>query len=108
MKNKICSIIAFLLSVAIALASQVCFAQDWPQWRGPNRDGVVVSFPAPKVWPDKLKTLWKMPVGIGHSSPVTLAGEFTYTRGRTKTKSLPVWISTQESCCGTTPIQLLT
>lgn len=53
-------------------ASSYSSAQDWPQWRGPNRDGVVSSFAAPRVWPEKLKTIWKVPVGIGHSSPVVV------------------------------------
>ncbi len=56
-------------------------AQDWPQWRGPNRDGVVASFTAPKVWPEKLKTIWKVPVGIGHSSPVVV-GRRIYVHSR--------------------------
>jgi outer membrane protein assembly factor BamB len=64
---------ALRVCVAVAIASQLSFAQDWPQWRGPNRDGVVASFAAPKVWPEKLKTVWKVPVGIGHSSPVVVA-----------------------------------
>jgi len=55
--------------------------QDWPQWRGPNRDGVVSSFAAPKVWPEKLKTIWKVPVGIGHSSPVVV-GKRVYLHSR--------------------------
>jgi len=67
--------------IAVAVASQVCFAQDWPQWRGPNRDGVVASFTAPKVWPDKLKTVWKVQAGIGHSSPV-VAGRRVYLHSR--------------------------
>lgn len=71
----------FRLLIAVALASQFCFAQDWPQWRGPNRDGVVASFTAPKVWPDKLKTIWKVPVGIGHSSPVVV-GRRVYLHSR--------------------------
>jgi outer membrane protein assembly factor BamB len=45
-------------------------AQDWPQWRGPNRDGVIANFTAPSVWPKTLKQLWKTPVGSGYSSPV--------------------------------------
>lgn len=45
-------------------------AQDWPQWRGANRDGVVKDFVAPAAWPEKLKQVWKMPVGSGYSSPV--------------------------------------
>ena len=69
------------LSFAAVLASQVCFAQDWPQWRGPNRDGIVESFTAPKVWPDKLKTVWKVPVGLGHSSPVVV-GRRVYIHSR--------------------------
>src|SRR5262249_10512832 len=51
-------------------SGSVSLAQDWPQWRGPNRDGVASSFTAPTVWPDKLKTIWKVSVGVGHSSPV--------------------------------------
>jgi len=60
--------------LSLTLASQICFAQDWPQWRGPNRDGVVASFTAPRVWPDKLKTIWKVQTGVGHSSPVVVGG----------------------------------
>lgn len=69
------------LCFSVVLASNVAFAQDWPQWRGPNRDGVVASFTAPKEWPDKLKTIWKVPVGIGHSSPVVV-GRRVYTHSR--------------------------
>ena len=45
-------------------------AQDWPQWRGPNRDGNITSFAEPKAWPDQLKQKWQITVGIGYSSPV--------------------------------------
>jgi outer membrane protein assembly factor BamB len=45
-------------------------AQDWTQWRGPNRDGVVTNFTAPAAWPEKLKLVWKTPVGSGYSSPI--------------------------------------
>jgi outer membrane protein assembly factor BamB len=62
---------AFRVYITITLA-QVCLAQDWPQWRGPNRDAVVSSFTAPQAWPEKLKTVWKVPVGIGHASPVVV------------------------------------
>lgn len=52
----------------------VAHSQDWPQWRGPNRDGVVGSFVPPKAWPATLKSIWKVPVGEGHSSPVIVGG----------------------------------
>lgn len=45
-------------------------AQDWPQWRGPNRDGKVTAFQPPANWPTKLVQRWKIPVGKGDASPV--------------------------------------
>ena len=48
-------------------------AQDWPQWRGPNRDGEM-RFNEPKVWPEKLTTKWKVPVGEGYASPIFAGG----------------------------------
>ncbi|HST20644.1 MAG TPA: PQQ-binding-like beta-propeller repeat protein [Blastocatellia bacterium] len=65
----------------IAVVGEVSFAQEWPGWRGSNRDGAVLSFSAPKAWPDQLKVKWKMPVGIGHSSPV-VAGRAVYVFSR--------------------------
>jgi outer membrane protein assembly factor BamB len=56
-------------------------AQDWPGWRGPNRDGVVTGFAAPKAWPEALKLKWKTTVGEGHSSPV-VAGNRVYIQTR--------------------------
>lgn len=64
MVRKIISI-SFLLSFVT-----MSDAQDWTQWRGPNRDGVVANFTAPTAWPEKLKLLWKTPVGSGYSSPI--------------------------------------
>ena len=50
-----------------------CYSQDWPQWRGPNRDG---SAPAlSSAWPKALKEDWKVTVGLGHSSPVVADGK---------------------------------
>src|SRR5687768_11937196 len=42
---------------------------DWPQWRGPRRDGSVDAA-LPAQWPDALKKRWEVPVGAGHASPV--------------------------------------
>lgn len=81
MKTRLISKIALSTYVAVGFANQAAFAQDWPQWRGPNRDGVVASFTAPQVWPDKLKTIWKVPVGLGHSSPVVV-GRKVYLHSR--------------------------
>jgi outer membrane protein assembly factor BamB len=44
-------------------------ASDWPQWRGPNRDGLIAA-PLPAQWPATLTKRWEIAVGSGHSSPV--------------------------------------
>src|SRR5688500_5705095 len=55
---------------------------DWRQRRGPNRDGLLFV-ELPKVWPARLRQIWNVPVGEGHSSPV-VAGKavFQFTRLR--------------------------
>jgi outer membrane protein assembly factor BamB len=52
------------------LASQA--SPDWPQWRGPNRDGVLASFVEPKTWPETLTQKWKLTVGVGYATPVLI------------------------------------
>ena len=57
-------------------------ADDWPQWRGPERDGVAGSFQAPAVWkPDALTKKWSITVGEGHASPV-IAGDRVFMFSR--------------------------
>ena len=69
-------IIILLCSVVVFwdATSRVCSAQDWPQWRGPNRDGVIEEFSAPQPWPKSLKLKWKIQAGSGHSSPIVSEG----------------------------------
>src|SRR5437762_436429 len=57
------------------------WAQDWPQWRGPNRDNKITGFTEPKEWPKELKQKWKVKVGEGDASPV-LVGDKVYAFGR--------------------------
>jgi outer membrane protein assembly factor BamB len=66
--------------VAAPLVAQTRPA-DWPQWRGPGRDGVVASFAAPATWPDRLTRKWKAEVGLGYATPV-LVGERVYMFSR--------------------------
>ncbi len=56
-------------------------AGDWPQWRGPNRNGNVSGVSLPAAWPATLKEQWKVTVGVGHSSPLVVDGKiFHHTR----------------------------
>jgi len=57
------------------------FAQDWPQWRGPNRDGKVTSFTAPQTWPQTLAEKWKTTVGTGDATPALVGDKlYVFTR----------------------------
>ena len=55
----------------------VSFSADWPQWRGPQRDGKASGFSAPSQWPAELKQKWSVPVGLGVATPA-LAGRRLY------------------------------
>jgi outer membrane protein assembly factor BamB len=66
-------VFAILLLVAWVDAAQ------WPQWRGPNRDGVAKA--AVASWPEKLARRWTQSVGEGYSSPVIDGGRvFVHSR----------------------------
>ena len=67
-----------MISHRIALAAcllAIASAEDWPQWRGPHRDGIGSAITEPKAWPEQLKLKWKVKVGEGHSSPVVAGGK---------------------------------
>lgn len=65
--KKLASIVS--LVTALVLPGTVN-AQDWPQWRGPNRDAVNEAFNVPSSWPDTLRRQWSVDVGLGYASPV--------------------------------------
>lgn len=62
---------------ALAFCTSGVCAQDWPQWRGANRDAKAVGFEAPKTWPKELTQKWKVAVGNGDATP-SLAGDKLY------------------------------
>ena len=71
--NKIFSLGLFLVS-AVAIG-----AGDWPQWRGPARDGSVHG----KPWPSSidetvLRPLWRVELGSSYSGPI-VSGDLVVT-----------------------------
>jgi outer membrane protein assembly factor BamB len=75
--NLTITAVAGLLSISASCA----LAQDWPQWRGPNRDGKASTFTAPKTWPKELTQKWKVTVGLGDATPA-LVGDKLYVFAR--------------------------
>ena len=63
------------------LGAGVLLAQDWPQWRGPGRDGKASGFEAPAAWPQELGQGWKAQVGAYDSTPA-LVGDRLYVFAR--------------------------
>jgi len=67
-----------VLAICVVVIGASCaWAQDWPQWRGPDRDGKVAGFTAPQTWPQELKLKWSVPVGQGDATPA-LVGDKLY------------------------------
>jgi len=69
------------LAALILVSAPRIFAQDWPQWRGPERNGKVTGFTAPATWPKELTLKWKVTVGSGDSTPA-LVGDKLYVFSR--------------------------
>ncbi|HJR59710.1 MAG TPA: PQQ-binding-like beta-propeller repeat protein [Vicinamibacterales bacterium] len=68
--------------VALIAASHVAIiGAQWPQWRGPNRDGVVAAANVPASWPASPTLKWTQKVGEGYSTPVVADGRiFVHSR----------------------------
>lgn len=70
-----------MIITLMVLGSINTFAQDWPQWRGINRDGKVTGFKAPQVWPKELTQVWKVNVGFGDATPILVGKKiYSFTR----------------------------
>lgn len=80
MKNglRIFALTTFVLAVGLP---STLSAQDWPQWRGPNRAAVASGFQAPSQWPDQLSQKWNVTVGEGVATPA-LVGDKLYVFSR--------------------------
>jgi outer membrane protein assembly factor BamB len=72
---------AVVSGCAILTSTSCAWAQDWPQWRGSNRDAKATGFTAPTTWPKELTQKWKVTVGLGDSTPA-LAGDKLYVFAR--------------------------
>jgi outer membrane protein assembly factor BamB len=69
------------LTFSFITAATIAQAQDWPQWRGPNRDDKVSGFTVPKTWPQELDQKWKVTVGASDATPALVGGKlFVFSR----------------------------
>jgi outer membrane protein assembly factor BamB len=60
-----------LSRLPLLICAGLVFGQ-WPQWRGPARDGTVPPSALPPAWPATLKLEWERNVGEGYSGPIAV------------------------------------
>ena len=66
---------AWLHSVALLALGALCQGQDWPQFRGPDRDGAVPGPDTLAPFPDSgPESIWERAVGAGFSAPAVARG----------------------------------
>ena len=83
LKNMTCTMLVLFL-----LIGPLCFAEDWPQFRGPNRDGVSRETGLLKQWPaGGPKLLWAVSENLGEGySSAAIADGFIFVTGMIETK----------------------
>jgi outer membrane protein assembly factor BamB len=63
-----------LRTVSLAVSRQS--SSDWPQWRGPNRDGLSTETGLLTIWPEYgPRKLWEQPTGKGFSCTAVAQGK---------------------------------
>lgn len=79
--------ISLVAGFALLLIASRADAQDWPQWRGANRDAKAAGFTAPQTWPKELTRKWKVTVGEGAAAP-SLVGDRLFVFARQEGKEV--------------------
>ena len=61
-------------------SSCIAYAEDWPQWLGPNRDGIWHETGLIEKFPEKgLTPKWRAPVALGYAGPAVSDGRVFLT-----------------------------
>jgi hypothetical protein len=76
-----------VLSALVSFSGAIAGAADWPNWRGPDYNGISKET-IPAQLPEVLPVKWKAQVGIGFAT-VSVAGERVLTMGNRRTPSDP-------------------
>jgi outer membrane protein assembly factor BamB len=63
-----------IIALFVWLVAGTAAAQEWTQFRGPGRDGVVPPSLVPGAWPASVRRIWRVAAGEGHSSPLVRDG----------------------------------
>ena len=75
----------FDLTAAMMILATATLNAQWPQWRGPNRDGVVPAASVPAAWPKAPTLQWKQTIVLNRNPE-----KYDEVR-RYKVASAPTW-----------------
>jgi outer membrane protein assembly factor BamB len=79
----------FAIIAAFLAFAQPAAAEDWPQWRGKNRDGVWTETGIVDKLPSgQLPIKWRVEVGSGYSGPTVAEGQVFLTDRLTKPEEI--------------------
>jgi outer membrane protein assembly factor BamB len=81
-KRSPAGVLIVMIGLLASSHDSTCKAGDWPQWRGPNRDGICTETNLLTSWPESgPKLLWELAgLGKGYSSLAIVDDRF-YTMG---------------------------
>ena len=84
---KLTLLLTGLLAMSLAGMAK---GEDWPQWRGPQGDGISRETDLATKWlAEGPKKLWSKKVGRGHASPVVVEGKlYLFTRDEKKNQEV--------------------
>lgn len=69
-----------LFLVILGILHVSCQTQDWPDWRGPNRDAVWKASGIVEEFDSKvIESFWSVPIGPGYSGPTVAEGKVYVT-----------------------------
>ena len=78
---RYCQLFTWIIALTTTLTIvSTLSGEDWPQWRGTNRDGVLREQGLLEKLPDDaLPRRWTVPIGSGYSGPTVAAGRVYVT-----------------------------
>jgi outer membrane protein assembly factor BamB len=70
-----------VIAALLLFSASAAAGQEWTQFRGPSRDGMLPAAVIPTPWPKSTKRAWQIEIGEGYSSPVVASGRaFVHSR----------------------------
>ena len=82
MSSRFSATLALVLSLGVFLPAQTPVSTDWPQWRGPDRNGISNETGLLQAWPAKgPAVVWTMSgLGRGYGS-LAIRGDRIFVQG---------------------------